>query len=59
MKSKVGHLKIFGVVAYEDVTSRKLLFVGYFDQAKTYKLLDPRTNQGVVSKDVRIDEKKI
>ena len=56
-KPKEKYLKIFGLVAYDDATSRKLFFVGYVDQAKVYRLLDPCTNQGVVNRDVRVVEK--
>jgi len=64
---KVSHFKIFGSVAYvpkenrskSNATSIKLLFDGYFDQAKAYRLLDPRTNYIVVCSDVRTMKNQI
>jgi hypothetical protein len=55
-KPNIIHSKIFGSVAYDGATNRKLLIVGYSDQAKAYRLLDLYTNQVVLSMDVRIDE---
>jgi hypothetical protein len=56
VKPKVNHLKIFGSVAYDVTTCRKLLFVGYVDKRKEYRFVDPCKNEVVVSRDVRINE---
>jgi hypothetical protein len=56
VKPKVNHLKIFGSIAYDVTTCRKLLFVGYVDERKEYRFVDPCKNEVVVSRDVRINE---
>ena len=62
----MGHLKIFGCIAYAfvkpqnrekfDKKGEKYLFIGYSDESKGYQLLDSRTNQLVISKDVVFDD---
>ncbi|CAL8138496.1 unnamed protein product [Prunus armeniaca] len=67
-KPKVDFFKIFGCTAYAHIPSQKrekfdekgekYIFVGYSDQSKAYKLIDPRTNSLVISRDVIFDELK-
>ena len=62
----MGYFKIFGCIAYAfvkpqnrekfDEKGEKYLFIGYSDESKGYRLLDPRTNQLVISRDVVFDE---
>lgn len=65
-KPMVDHFKIFGSTAYAlipsqnrekfDEKGQKLVFVGYSDESKGYRLLDPTTNKITVSRDVVFDE---
>jgi len=65
-KPCVSHLKVFGSVAYAHVSaqqrtkledmSKKLVFIGYDEKTKGYKLFNPVTNKVLVSRDVVIDE---
>lgn len=65
-KPDVSHLKVFGCVAYSLITSgnrdkfekkgEKFIFVGYSDDSKGFRLLNPKNNQLVVSRDVIFDE---
>ncbi|BBG94224.1 transposable element gene [Prunus dulcis] len=41
-----------------DEKGEKYIFVGYNDQSKAYRLIDPRTNTLVISRDVIFDELK-
>jgi len=63
-KPCVSHLKVFGSVAYAHVPalqrtkledmSKKLVFIGYDEKTKGYKLFNPITNKVLVSRDVVI-----
>lgn len=65
-KPVVNHLKIFGSIAYSHIStpnrdkfdekSEKLIFVGYSDESKGYRLYNPITCKLVVSRDVIFDE---
>lgn len=65
-KPSVGHLKIFGCLAYAQIPeskrkklddrSQKCIFVGYSEESKAYKLYNPLTHKLVVSRDVIFDE---
>ena len=59
-------MKLFGSVAYAHVLaqqrtkledkSKKLVFIGYDEKTKGYKLFNPVTNKVLMSRDVVIDE---
>ena len=59
MKYNVAHFKGFGFVAYAHVTyvlrrkldnnGHKCIFVGYFEDAKEYRLYDPVTRKIIIS----------
>ena len=59
---KLSHLKVFGCVAYVhvpkelrrklDPSGEKLLFVGYCESSKGYRLIDPKTYKITKSRDV-------
>lgn len=65
-KPSVGHLKIFGCIAYSQVPKEKRkklddrgeknIFIGYSEQSKAYKLYNPVTRRMVISRDVIFDE---
>jgi len=65
-KPTVAHLKVFGSVAYAHVPkekriklddrSTKLVFVGYDERSKAYRLLDPTNNKIIISRDVQVNE---
>ena len=60
------HLHIFGCAAYRhiedqlrkklDDKAEKLIFVGYSDESKAYRLLDIKTNEIKISRDVHFGE---
>lgn len=60
------NLKVFGSIAYAlnqspnkdkfDEKGEKMLFVGYSDESKGYRLLNPENKKIVVSRDVIFDE---
>ena len=62
----MDHFKVFGSIAYAlnqsqnrdkfDEKGHKYVFVGYSDESKGYWLLNPTTNQLVISRDVVFDE---
>ncbi|KZV27848.1 hypothetical protein F511_36126 [Dorcoceras hygrometricum] len=62
----VHHLRIFGSIAYAQLSeqersklddrSRKLVFIGYNENSKGYKLLSPDSRRIVISRDVEFDE---
>ncbi|CAL2228324.1 unnamed protein product [Prunus armeniaca] len=68
-KPKVDFFKIFGCIAYAHVPSQKrekfeengekYIFVSYSDKSKAYRLIDPRTNKLVISRDVIFYEFKV
>lgn len=65
-KPLVDHLKIFGSIAYSlistpnrdkfDEKSEKLIFIGYSDESKGYRLYNPVTRKLVVARDMFFDE---
>ncbi|KAG6520427.1 hypothetical protein ZIOFF_017482 [Zingiber officinale] len=65
-KPQVNNFKVLGCIAYShipfqqrekfDEKGEKLIFVGYSDQSKGYRLLDSRTNKLIISRDVIFDE---
>lgn len=65
-KYDYSHLAKFGSVAYAlklpsggkfDAKSEKMIFVGYSEDAKAYKLYDPSKKKTIVSRDVEFIEK--
>ncbi|KAJ4756551.1 polyprotein [Rhynchospora pubera] len=68
-KPTVAHLKVFGSIAYVHVPdqkreklddkSSKLIFVGYDERSKAYKLYDPLTKKMRVSRDVQVNEESM
>ena len=66
VKPNISHLKVFGVDAYRhvlksqhsklDAKSTKLIFVGYCDRTKGYRLFDPVTRKISISTDVDFNE---
>jgi len=66
-KVNVKHLRVFGCPAYAhvpkakrgkfDVKSEPRIFIGYCDNVKGYKLLDPVTKKISISGNVLFDEK--
>ncbi|KAJ3691578.1 hypothetical protein LUZ61_020742 [Rhynchospora tenuis] len=69
VKPAVSHLKVFGSVAYAhipnqrrtklDDKSKKLIFIGYDERSKAYKLIDPATNKIHISRDVQVNEEGV
>ena len=65
-KPAVGHLRVFGCVAYTlinshnrkklDAKSEKCIFIGYCIQSKGYRLYNPETKKTIVSRNVMFDE---
>ena len=68
-KPEVSHLKVFGCPAYSlnkapnkdkfDHKGEKLLFDGYSDESKGYRLLNPVNNKLTVARDVLSDERAV
>lgn len=67
-KPNLGHLKVFGCIGYAktdskmlkklDDRSRMLVHLGTEPGSKAYRLVDPKSKQVVVSRDVVFDETK-
>uniref|UniRef100_A0A2N9G9X7 Uncharacterized protein n=1 Tax=Fagus sylvatica TaxID=28930 RepID=A0A2N9G9X7_FAGSY len=65
-KPMVNQLKVFGCIAYAHIPSQerekfdkkgeKYIFIGYNDESKGFRLLNPKSNKLVVSRDVIFDE---
>jgi len=65
-KLNVSHLKVFGSIGYVheddqvrtklDGKSKKMIFVGYNQKSKGYKLYNPNEGKMVISKDVEFNE---
>lgn len=65
-KPRISHLKVFGSLAYVwipdakrsnlDSNSQKLMFTGYSDNHKAYRLIDVDTDRLIFSRDVVFDE---
>ena len=68
-KPEVSHLKVFSCSTYSlnkapntnkfDQKGEKLLFVGYNDESKGYRLLNPVNNKLIVARDVIFDERVV
>ena len=66
MNHNVSHLKFFSCVAYAyvldelrrklDNKGHKMIFVGYFEDTKAYKLYDHVTRKLIISRDVQFVE---
>lgn len=64
----VKHFKTFGCLAYShildqrrtklDNKSEKVIFIGYIETSKAYKLYNPKTKKVILSRDVVFDENK-
>lgn len=65
-KPSVGHLRIFGCIAYAHVPDQKrkklddkgekCIFTGYDKRSKAYRLYNPLTKKLIISRDVEFDE---
>jgi hypothetical protein len=65
-KPSISYLKIFGSVAYAHIPDQKrvklddkrlkLIFVGYDERSKAYKLFDPTNKKMHISRDVQVNE---
>ncbi|KAG6509698.1 hypothetical protein ZIOFF_027698 [Zingiber officinale] len=65
-KPVVNHLKVFGCIGYAltpyqgrekfDEKGEKLIFIGYSDESKGYRLYNPNIDKLVLSRDVIFDE---
>ena len=65
-RPQVDHLKVFGCIAYAHISTpnrdkfdqkgEKLIFIGYSDESKGYRLYNPLKNEVVISRDVIFDE---
>ncbi|WOG95118.1 hypothetical protein DCAR_0314420 [Daucus carota subsp. sativus] len=65
-KPSVGHLRIFGCIAYAHVPEQKrkklddkgdkCIFTGYDKRSKAYRLYNPLTKKLIISRDVEFDE---
>ncbi|KAL5808268.1 hypothetical protein ACOSQ3_028959 [Xanthoceras sorbifolium] len=61
-KPQVNFLKVFGCIAYSHIPSQfrekfdekgeKYIFVGYSDESKGYRLLNPKTEELLISRNV-------
>ena len=61
-KPNVGHLKVFGCIAYAhipdqqrqhlDKNTEKLRFIGYDKKSKGYRLINDKTMKAVIQRDV-------
>lgn len=66
VKPSIVHVRVFGAVAYMhhpkqvvrkwDPRSRKMIFVGYENDSKNYRLWDPEKRKVYVSANVKFDE---
>ncbi len=62
-KPIVSHLRVFGCLAWTNLSSksckaqtpRPCTFIGYEDNVKAYKLMDPKTHEIFVEKDVHFE----
>lgn len=67
-KPKVDHLRVFGCLAYAivdpqarrklDDRSQRMVFIGYCENSKAYKVFDPESKKVRVSRDVQFVENK-
>jgi hypothetical protein len=66
IKSLVSHFNVFGSVTWDQISdekrktlqskSEKCNFVGYFENVKGYRLLQPHSNESIIRRDVKFDE---
>ena len=66
MNHSVSHLKVFGCVAYAhvpdeltkklDKKGHKCIFVGYYEDTKSYNLYEPVSRKVIISCDVQLAE---
>ncbi|XP_073019466.1 uncharacterized protein [Primulina eburnea] len=67
-KPQVQHLKVFGCIAYYHIPSQqrekfdkkgeKLIFIGYSDESKGFRFINPKTNKLIISRDVIFNEEQ-
>ncbi|KAK8921022.1 hypothetical protein KSP39_PZI020059 [Platanthera zijinensis] len=67
-KPSVAHIKVFGSIAYAhkniekhdklDETSQKCILLGYSEQTKGYRLLEPRSGKLIISRDAIFHEEE-
>lgn len=67
-KPEIRHFRVFGCLAYSLIPSQhrekfdekgeKYIFIGYSDESKAYRLINPKTNELIISRDVHFDEMK-
>jgi hypothetical protein len=66
LKPDVSHLCVFGSIAWAHIPdekrkalqpkSEKCIFVGYFEDVKGYRILQPHCNEFFIRRDVKFDE---
>jgi hypothetical protein len=67
IKPNVSHIRVFGSIAWAHIPddkrkalqpkSEKCIFVGYSEDVKVYRLLQPHCNEIILRRDVKFDEK--
>jgi hypothetical protein len=65
-KPDVSHFHVFGSIAWADILdekrkalkpkSEKCIFVGYYEDVKGYRLVQPHCNEIIIRRDVKFDE---
>ena len=63
-KIVVSHFRVFSCLAWESISSRACkapvprpcTFIGYQENAKAYRLMDPKTHEIFLEKDVHFEE---
>ena len=62
-KPNVGHLKVFGCIAYAHIPDqqrqnldKKLRFIGYDKKSKGYRLINGKTMKAIIQRDVVFNE---
>jgi hypothetical protein len=66
IKPDVSHFHVFGSEAWAHIPNEKMkalqpksekcIFVGYFEDVKGYRLLQPHSNEIIIRRDVKFDE---
>jgi transposase InsO family protein len=69
IKPDVSHFRVFGSIAWAHIPdekrkalqpkSEKCIFVGYSEDVKGYRLLQPHCNEIIIRRDVKFDEKSL
>jgi hypothetical protein len=69
LKPTVSHWKVFGSVAYVHIPDQRrvklddkslmLIFVGYDERSKAYKLFDPTNKKIHISRDIQLNEESM